>query len=164
MFNLPKRVDTPDADGASSRPASPFAPPSAAYRPPAGTLIAKGVKLEGEFASQGDVQIDGDVQGKISAGGTLTVGAEAAITADVTAESAVISGELNGNLTVAKDLVLHASARVKGDISAERISVESGAVIDGRVEVRPRPVELAAPVAEATQEISTRLEKNEGTV
>ncbi len=128
------------------------APTAAApsYRPHAATLIAKGVKLEGDFASQGDVQIEGDVQGKISAAGTLTVGAEATITADVTADEAVISGVLNGNLHITRQLVLHSGARIKGDIVAERISVEAGAVIDGRVEIGTRQPKSDATVPPAT--------------
>jgi cytoskeletal protein CcmA (bactofilin family) len=145
MFNMPKRQEMQDSESLAYRAPAAASP---SYRPHAATLIAKGVKLEGEFTSQGDVQIEGEVQGKITAAGTLTVGAEAAITADVTADEAVISGVLNGNLTVTRQLVLHSSARIKGDIVAERVSVESGAVIDGRVEIGTRPVKPDAVVPE----------------
>jgi cytoskeletal protein CcmA (bactofilin family) len=99
------------------------------------TTIARGVKVEGDFASQGDVVIEGEVHGKISAAGTLTIGPEAVIKADVTADEANISGLLEGNLTVKKQVVLHATARIKGDLIAERATVESGAVLDGRVQI-----------------------------
>lgn len=99
------------------------------------TVIARGVKVEGEFHSQGDVLIEGDVQGTISAAGTLTVGPEAKIQANITAQEAIISGEVNGNLQIKNQAIFHASARVKGDIVAERITVESGASIDGRVQI-----------------------------
>jgi cytoskeletal protein CcmA (bactofilin family) len=154
MFNIQKRPESQESEGSVYR--APSAPaPASTYRPHAATLIAKGVKLEGEFKSQGDVQIEGDVQGKVEAAGTLTIGPEASITADVTAGEAVISGILNGNLTVAKQVVLHSNARVKGDIVAERMSVESGAVIDGRVQVGPRPSSSPEPVLIAAKESAT---------
>ncbi len=164
MFNVPKRPDSPGSANGGTYTV-PQGSAASSYRPHAATLIAKGVKLEGEFKSQGDVQIEGEVQGKVAAAGTLTIGPEAVITADVTADEAVISGVLNGNLTVAKQIVLHSSARVKGDIVAERISVESGAVIDGRVQIgtnskAPEPVLIAVKESEESP-ASGEIEKAE---
>lgn len=103
--------------------------------PAAGTVIARGVKVEGEFASQGDVVIEGEVHGKIAAAGTLTVGPEAIIKADVTADEASISGFIEGNVNVKKQAVLRATARIKGDLTAERVTIEAGAALDGRVQI-----------------------------
>ncbi|GMU25222.1 polymer-forming cytoskeletal protein [Patescibacteria group bacterium] len=101
----------------------------------AATVIAHGVKVEGDFKSQGDVVIEGEVQGSVTTAGTLTVGTEAFIKADIQADDIIVSGTVEGNLTVEKQAVLHSSAKVKGDLTAERITVESGAVVDGRVQV-----------------------------
>jgi cytoskeletal protein CcmA (bactofilin family) len=150
MFNTPKHQDS---SGAANGGVFAVTPSPASYRPHAATLIAKGVKLEGEFKSQGDVQIEGEVQGKIEAAGTLTMGPEAVITADIAADEAVISGVLNGNLTVAKQIVLHSSARVTGDITAERISVEAGAVIDGRVKIGAKAGEAVKDQAVQKSEV-----------
>lgn len=99
------------------------------------TTIARGVKVEGDFASQGDVVIEGEVHGKITTAGMLTVGPEAVIKADVTAGEASISGSIEGNLIVKKQIVLQATARLKGDLTAERLSIEAGAALDGRVQI-----------------------------
>ncbi|MBI1907855.1 polymer-forming cytoskeletal protein [Candidatus Uhrbacteria bacterium] len=97
------------------------------------TIIAHGVRVEGEFVSQGNIVIEGDVEGKIHAGGDLRVGEEAKITADVTAANAVIAGELRGNLHVAGRLELMASSKIIGDVSAEVLSVSAGAQVNGKV-------------------------------
>ena len=110
---------------------APSAPPTSH----AGTIIARGVKVEGEFSSQGDVVIEGEVQGNIAAVGTLTVGSEAIIKADLKSEEAIISGTVTGNVTVTKQLVLHSSAKIKGNIVCERITVESGAMLEGNVRI-----------------------------
>lgn len=101
----------------------------------AATTIARGVKVEGDFSSQGDVVIEGEVHGKIATGGTLTIGPEAVIKADVTADEASISGLIEGNVRVKKQAVLRATAKIKGDFTAERVTVEAGAVLDGRVQI-----------------------------
>ncbi len=107
--------------------------PSSSGAPSAVTVIAQGVKLEGEFASQGDVVVDGEVHGTLSAGGKLTVGAEAKIIADVSVGEAVIAGMVQGNVVVSRRLELKSTARITGDLSAESLSVEAGAVLSGRV-------------------------------
>lgn len=102
---------------------------------PAATVIAKGVKVDGDFGSDGDVVIDGEVKGNLSATGQLTVGAEAVIRADVKAGTAIVSGTIEGNLTVDKRIDLKATARIKGDLVSETLSVESGARIDGKLSI-----------------------------
>ena len=64
------------------------------------TIIGSTVKVEGDFKGQGDVVVEGQVQGKLSTKGNLSVGENAKITADVSAHNAIIAGELIGNLKV----------------------------------------------------------------
>lgn len=99
------------------------------------TMIARGVKMEGDFSSEGDVVIEGEVYGKLSTGGKLTVGSEAVIKADVSANEAEVAGQIEGNLHLTEQLILHASARVKGDVTVERATIESGATLEGKVEI-----------------------------
>lgn len=99
------------------------------------TVIARGVKVEGDFASQGDVVIEGTVQGKLSTQACLTIGSEAKIVADVTAGEATIAGTIEGNLKVENRLDIKATAKIQGDIQAAEISVEAGAQLNGRLTV-----------------------------
>lgn len=129
MFSSSKRVDTPypnDRDTAMT--------PSFHHSQQA-TVIAKGVRVEGDFRSQGDVVIEGDVEGAVTLEGMLTVGSEATIKADIHAGEVKISGNIQGNLFIKKQAIFHSSARIAGDIVAERITVESGAIINGRVHI-----------------------------
>lgn len=104
------------------------------------TIIAHGVRVEGEFVSEGNVVIEGDVQGTIRANGDLRVGDAAHIAADVTAGNAVVAGEVRGNMQVAGRLELLASSKIIGDVSAEVLSVAAGAQVNGRVTMDGRPV------------------------
>lgn len=103
-----------------------------------GTVIARGVKVEGDFSSQGDVVIDGEVSGSLSASGTLRIGSEAVIKADVEAGEAVIAGRVDGSVTILRRLDVMTSGQIKGDIKAETISVEAGAVLNGAMSVGGR--------------------------
>ncbi|MBI5794639.1 polymer-forming cytoskeletal protein [Candidatus Uhrbacteria bacterium] len=97
------------------------------------TIIAQGVKVEGDFRSDGDVVIDGEVSGTVATEKFLRVGETARIKADVKAHSAVIAGEVQGNVTVGEMLELLATSKVKGDVTTARISVAAGAQVNGRL-------------------------------
>jgi cytoskeletal protein CcmA (bactofilin family) len=151
MFSTPaKRSDssfgmdpTPNISSPSSRPIS------------SSTVIARGVRVEGEFRSQGDVVIEGEVQGSISAAGVLTVGPEAKIKADIIADEAKISGVIEGNLQIKKQAVFYSSAKINGDITAERITVEAGAQLDGRIKIGGVP-----PAVESKLEVESNVDVN----
>lgn len=97
------------------------------------TVIAIGVRVEGEFISEGDVLIEGDVSGNIQTASDLRVGEQSKIRADVLAQNAVISGEIRGNVTIAGKLELTPSAKIIGDIIVDVLSVSPGAQINGKV-------------------------------
>ncbi len=107
------------------------------------TTIARGVKVEGEFTSQGDVLIEGEVHGTLATSGLLTVGPEAKIKADVAASEAVISGTIEGNIVVTKRLEIKSTANITGDITAETASIESGAIIAGRAVIGKKALSTA---------------------
>lgn len=106
------------------------------------TLIARGVRVEGEFVSQGDVTIEGEVSGTLTCSGTLTVGVEAKIKADVKANDVVVGGIIDGNITAARKLELKSGSRVTGDVVCEVIMVEAGASLNGKVSSGKRLVEV----------------------
>ena len=112
------------------------------------TIIAQGVRVEGEFHSQGDVIIDGEVVGSVETQSMLRVGETAKIHADVKAKSAVISGEVVGNIFAEEMLELTDSSHVKGDIVTGQISVASGARLNGRISMEDKDLRMAAPKQE----------------
>lgn len=125
MFNPPKSeakypTPTPGASGFTSNGAS-----------SAQTVIARGVRVEGDFRSQGNVTIEGELVGSLTCGGHLLIGAEASIQASVTAEEATIAGTVEGNLQIAHKVELKATAKLKGDITAETVAIEPGATLVG---------------------------------
>jgi len=97
------------------------------------TIIARGVKLEGDFKSEGNVVVEGEVNGTLTAGNDLRVNEGAVINADVKTENAVVAGEVNGNVKVKDKLELLATAKINGDINTKVLSITPGALINGKV-------------------------------
>lgn len=124
MFGSPKKPESP------ASAAIPSASPSRER-----TVIAKGVRLEGDFKSDGDVLIEGEVTGKVQAGGALFVGPDASVSADVSASDATIAGRVTGPVTVKQRLELKETARISGDVVCQTIVVHANAVLHGKVAI-----------------------------
>lgn len=96
------------------------------------TIIGPTVRVEGTFQSDDNINVEGEVVGSLKTSKDLTVGSNARIEADVEANNMHISGEIHGNLKCMGSIQLTSSAKVYGDIDTEVISVENGAVMQGR--------------------------------
>jgi len=99
------------------------------------TIIASGVKVEGDFTSPGNVRIEGIVIGSVKAEGDLIVTETATIQADVTAANAIVAGEIKGDLTTGEKLELLGTAKIHGNIICRTLTVEAGAGIAGNCQV-----------------------------
>lgn len=110
------------------------------------TIIAQGVRVEGEFIAEGDVIIEGELRGTITTAGDLRIGDNARVEADIRARNAVISGDVHGTLQIESKLDLLSTSKITGDVAAEILSVEAGAQVNGTIRMGQEAVEQAAPM------------------
>jgi excisionase family DNA binding protein len=89
-----------------------------------------------------NLRINGSFEGYLETKGNLSIGPEAQVKAEIRGEGIMVAGYLEGNITASKAVELQNSARVYGDITTPRISIQEGAVLNGRLQVedtQPRP-------------------------
>lgn len=96
------------------------------------TVIAEGVKVEGNFISKGNVLVEGMLKGSVKTDQDLRVGERAKIIATVLAANATISGEIQGTIKVSGQLELMPTAKIIGDLEAKTLIVAAGACINGK--------------------------------
>lgn len=97
------------------------------------TLLGADARIEGALDFGGTLRLDGQLQGKLTgAKGTLIVGEKARVKADIAVRNAVIMGEVAGSVEALEKIELYPPAKVTGDICAPIITIESGAVLNGR--------------------------------
>lgn len=96
------------------------------------TVIGPSVRVKGDFHGQGNLIVEGFVEGSLKTGSSLYVGDKARVTADIEAREARIGGEIKGNIKVKGYLEVAASAKISGDIEAGSLSVARGAVLNGK--------------------------------
>jgi cytoskeletal protein CcmA (bactofilin family) len=98
--------------------------------------IGKSVVIKGELSGSEDLYLDGQVEGSIALkGNSLTVGPNGQVKASVDAKGVVVQGKLDGNIQASDRVELRKSAIVTGDIAAQRISIEDGAFLKGKVDI-----------------------------
>jgi cytoskeletal protein CcmA (bactofilin family) len=97
--------------------------------------VSQGIKIKGEVTGTEDLFVDGLVEGKITiSNSTVTVGPNATVKAEIIARDLVVRGRADGKFTATERIQLWHTARVHGDLKSERISIEDGAELSGRVE------------------------------
>ena len=99
--------------------------------------IGKSLVIKGELSGSEDLYLDGQVEGSIALkGNSLTVGPNGQVKASVDAKGVVVQGKLEGNIQASDRVELRKSAIVTGDITTQRILIEEGASLKGKVDTR----------------------------
>jgi len=105
-------------------------------------VITDDIHITGDLSGNGDLRIDGAVEGNIRCHG-LTIGESGRVEGEITAEAVEIGGRFNGKITT-RVLTLTRSARVDGTLSVtESLAIEAGAHFEGYCQ-RPPVVEGGA--------------------
>ncbi len=96
------------------------------------TVVGPSVKIQGDFNSEGNIRIEGQVHGTVKTTKNVFVGESASITADILAGDCTIAGIVQGNIKVSGSLTLSKTAQLSGDITCAVLSVEDGATFNGK--------------------------------
>jgi excisionase family DNA binding protein len=83
------------------------------------------------FKDPVDLRINGVFSGNLDIKGTLAIGNNAHVEADINGDNVVISGNVKGNIRVTKMLTLMPTAVVHGDIYTPKLNIVEGAVFQG---------------------------------
>ncbi len=107
------------------------APAPPANPVPEESVINKGLKITGNLESDGAIVVSGVVLGDINSR-TLTVSQGADVKGTLTAETVRILGRVEGEIRTSLFHVA-STGEMSGDVRYERMAIEEGATIDGRL-------------------------------
>ena len=119
----------------------PPAPPS---------IISHDLSIVGDLHSDGEIQIDGKVNGDIRTR-ILIVGESAKVKGEIVAETCHVLGRVDGQIK-AKVFKLAETAHVVGDILHEDLSIETGAFLEGHCKRMVIPEDVHKAEKEAAVE------------
>lgn len=101
----------------------------APQKPSVPSIVSADLTITGDLVSDGEVQIDGAVNGDIKTT-TLLIGESAHIRGEIHAKRIRVHGRVDGQIS-AHSVTLAKTAHVSGDIIHEDLSIEKGAFLEG---------------------------------
>ncbi len=94
-------------------------------------IISEGTKIKGDIVANGDIRIDGELTGNITAKGRLVIGANGKVEGQINCNNIEISGYIKGKVTASDLLNMKSTSNITGDIIAGKLSVEPGSQFSG---------------------------------
>ncbi|MFZ1700025.1 MAG: polymer-forming cytoskeletal protein [Pyrinomonadaceae bacterium] len=121
-------------------------------------FVGHGTTLTGETEFHAMLRVDGRLIGTVnSESGTLIIGTNGQVDANITVAAAMINGTVNGDVFASEKLQLGRTARVMGNIHSPRLIVEEGAILEGSCSMlQARETQEEEVAAAATQHVSAQ--------
>lgn len=110
------------------------------------TIIGRDACFEGTLSSREGLRIDGKVKGKVLCDGTLVIGSEGKVEAEVVAKDVLIAGELRGNVKAEDLLEITEQGRVYGDITTTQLVISPGVIFEGSCHMASDQEGIEGPV------------------
>lgn len=106
--------------------------------------IARGMEFKGCLQFSGTVRIDGRLEGEIVTDGTVLVGRDAVIFAQVRARKVLCLGQITGDVQATEKIKLLSPAVLNGSATAPVLAMEEGVLFSGTLEMRQNEVTATA--------------------
>lgn len=111
------------------------------------TLLGRDTTIEGTLSFRETIRVDGRIKGKVvSSEGTIIIGEDADIEADITVACAVIRGKVTGRIDARQRIEAYPPAQVSGDISAPVVIIDTGVIFNGNCRMPGQSNEDPKPV------------------
>jgi cytoskeletal protein CcmA (bactofilin family) len=100
-----------------------------------GARISSGARVRGRIHGEGDLVVEGHIEGDLAIRGELTIAEGATVTSEaVEAQSVTVAGSLEGDVAATGPVRLVAGSRVRGNLRGSAVSIEDGARFSGRLD------------------------------
>lgn len=99
------------------------------------TILEEDFSFEGSIKTKDSLIIKGYIKGKIESEGTIIVGPNSIVDADIFCKNLQCFGKINGNITTQNELILHSPSIINGDITTQIMDFEKGCILNGRVKM-----------------------------
>jgi cytoskeletal protein CcmA (bactofilin family) len=101
------------------------------------SVMGPSITITGDITADEPLTIAGRVDGTVSiTGHSLIIEAAGQVNADVQADAVIVGGHVTGSLVATTRIVIRQSAIIDGSLSAPVLTVEDGAQLRGRIDIK----------------------------
>jgi cytoskeletal protein CcmA (bactofilin family) len=115
--------------------AKPTAQKPLGAKEPGLSIIASGLRIEGELDTNGVVKVEGTVIGRVRAERQVLIAKGGLVDGDIMTREAIIGGEVKGAVYADERVEVQANSAVNGDIVTQRLVVQEGGEVNGTVKM-----------------------------
>lgn len=118
------------------------------------TIVGANTTFVGTIKTDGNVRIDGTIEGDIEILGNLIIGETGRVIATIKAQNVHVSGAVKGEITAVEQLEISPSGKVWGDITTAALHIEPGGLFRGQSAMQTNidePLLLEAPRARTAE-------------
>ena len=130
--------------------------------PRAAACIGHGIRIKGEVTGTEDLFVDGQVEGKLNltANSSLTIGPNGNVKADLMAREIIVRGKVEGRIIARDKLEVWSTGQINGEVQTDRLAIEDGALLRGKVEAGKQPAKASETKAAAAASGSSASSKD----
>ena len=98
-------------------------------------VIGASMRITGEIYSQEPIHVDGEVDGKLELGQSLSVGPTGKVRANIKAKDVTILGTVKGDVEVVEKIAIRDHGSLIGNIKTAGIVIDDGAYFKGSIDI-----------------------------
>ncbi len=112
--------------------------------PSAVNTICEGTEIVGDIKTNGEIRIDGQLEGNLDAKGKVVVGPTGSVKGQIACKNCDVQGKVEGKIEVGQLLSLKNSSKITGDIITHQLGIEPGATFNGNCKMNgeSKPTEI----------------------
>lgn len=95
------------------------------------TTIAQGTTITGGIVIEGNMRLDGFIEGNISCKGKIVIGPQGKVKGDIQCGIAMLHGTLQGDVHATESLIMKSGCIMNGDVYTCKLEIESQAQFNG---------------------------------
>jgi cytoskeletal protein CcmA (bactofilin family) len=108
-------------------------------------IICEGTTVKGDIVTDGEIRIDGTLDGNLQAKGKVVIGTSGRLTGELSCRNADIQGKVEGKILVSELLTFKNTCVFKGDLSTKQLAIEPGAIFNGTCQMNNPATQNAEP-------------------
>ncbi len=101
------------------------------------SVIGRDTEFKGVLKDKENIRIDGKFEGEIQTEGSVIIGEEAVVRANITAKAVDIGGKVIGDINCEGRVELFSSGSLEGKIRASDLTIAEGAFFNGECNMTP---------------------------